>query len=166
MSSNKPLAVGQVIGSSPISSTIDSHLRVAVFFIKRRTDCSGSDHRFEYYIVHQKKKNHTVRCGFLFMYGRKDSNRFYATVRWTVAREGLTERNHNFLSHKTKENANESDTVRVECRPNRDGTFFLPESGKKINTTRIFFIWKKRYGIVSLACCVHSKTGTVTGKRG
>ena len=36
MSSGRPLAVGQVIGSSPISSTIDSHLRVAVFLSSGR----------------------------------------------------------------------------------------------------------------------------------
>jgi len=81
--------VTTLIYSSPISSTIEKKSEPhgsGFFFVKRATACSGSGHRFESYIVHQKG-NHTVRCGFSFCFGSKYGTRTHlnATVRWTVA---------------------------------------------------------------------------------
>ena len=40
----------------------------------------------------------------VFFYLRRDSKNLIATVRWTVARDGLTERNHNFCIAKMRTN--------------------------------------------------------------
>ena len=68
-----PLDVRKVIGSSPISSTMKETTPKGVVFlrfrgiVKRDTTCSGSGHRFESYIVHQRKN--TIRKDGVFCFG-------------------------------------------------------------------------------------------------